>query len=166
MCWETLSQGTEIPATPIARISLEGSYLAVSFCQREIAIIIKTHPADWWSHLIWKMDLCSELRKMLPEIISYSWASSSPIKSCTGSKGLKWTVSLVSGRQRNASREERGAGVEEFLPCSCVPALGGRQQSLRTGGSLGTLPSVKERPKCPLNGKIWHFRDSPVLLIL
>jgi len=32
---------------PKVRVSLEGHYLRVPFCQHEIKIIIKTDPADW-----------------------------------------------------------------------------------------------------------------------
>lgn len=43
----TKPKGQRFQQPPKVRVSLEGHYLTVPFCQHEIKIIIKTHPADW-----------------------------------------------------------------------------------------------------------------------
>lgn len=47
---ELWAKSAETPMAPKGSLSLEGHYLTLSFCQHEIKIIIKTHPADWWWH--------------------------------------------------------------------------------------------------------------------
>lgn len=57
---------------PKGSVPHERQYLTLSFCQREIKIIIKTYPADWRSHPVRETDLCSELRKTFREIVGFA----------------------------------------------------------------------------------------------
>lgn len=126
---------------PKVRVSLEGHYLTVPFCQHEIKIIIKTHPADWRQYQYERRIAAQSSGK--GSIRSSATALPCPLHqratlslrmTCTDDVFVSGDVGPCSGM--------RGRPAEVCLAV-CLP-LGGRSAHTQSWKDPGTLPVPPE----------------------